>query len=157
MARAASGNVAMVRLLLGAQATQAKRELESMLRTGEQGVVVEENEHLGAMLTPDNHGHTPLSLLRSLRAPTAREYGGVEVAASGAQTVKKSGGWKLDVPPLLKRGLDKLAGGALHFVCPGISNACWDRRVDPVKAFAGLWLISARYLNKRNGFKELVL
>ena len=69
---AASGNVAMVRLLLGAQATQAKRELESMLRTGEQGVVVEENEHLGAMLTPDNHGHTPLSLLRSLRAPTAR-------------------------------------------------------------------------------------
>ena len=108
---AASGNVPIVRLLLGAEGKQAKRELERMLRTGEPGVVVEEDEQLGALLTVDNYGHTPLSLLLSLRASSTRAYDGAEVLPTGVQTVTTSGGWKLDVPPLLKRGLDELAGG----------------------------------------------
>eukprot|EP00936_MAST-01D_sp_MAST-1D-sp1_P001076 g1076.t1 len=111
---AASGNVPIVRLLLGAEGKQARRELERMLRTGEPGAVVEEDEQLGALLTVDNYGHTPLSLLRSLRASPIRAYAGAEVLPSGTQTVTTGGGWKLDVPPLLKRGLDELAGGTFN-------------------------------------------
>ena len=79
-----------------------------------------------------------------------RAYDGAEVLP-GVQTVTTSGGWKLDVPPLLKRGLDELAGGTFS---PGCDIEQRDAANFTVEEFERDFLLVQRPLLLRGAMHD---